>query len=195
MGWLFWHCNRKEMIADLTKRYVCDPASFTFGEKYPKDGKKIPAEANYEDFQFQANCLKSCYRGGHRSGVLWIVWENILVHKESGEVFAENRYIGCYLLHYHTHQRGYKDMDEESHPYYYSCPLSYLEMVPVACEEWRAQVRDHHGYRGKLSIGQTLILRNTTITSVIIESIRPLKARDQYGVLYHISRKHIAKVE
>ena len=34
------------------------------------------------------------------------------------------------------------------HPYFYSCPLSYLEMVPIehfgGNEEWRVGVRSYH---------------------------------------------------
>jgi hypothetical protein len=42
---------------------------------------------------------------------------------------------------------GYKDMDESVGPYYYDCPLKYLDMVgePVGnAAEWRAKVRERH---------------------------------------------------
>lgn len=57
------------------------------------------------------------------------------------------RWIGCDLLEYSKRDEGwgYKDMDESMHPYYYSCPLSYLDMVPVVgSEEWRQGVREYH---------------------------------------------------
>lgn len=73
--------------------------------------------------------LLQCLRGN----VLWTVHETTL-----GE-----RWIGCYLL---GAERGfgwgYKGMDESMHPYYYTCPLSYLEMAPPTCKEWREGVRD-----------------------------------------------------
>jgi len=37
---------------------------------------------------------------------------------------------------------GYKDLSESCHPYYYDCPLDFLEMVPEGCAEWRAEVRN-----------------------------------------------------
>jgi len=39
---------------------------------------------------------------------------------------------------------GYKTMDEAMHPFYYSCPLKFLKMVPEACPEWRVKVRKWH---------------------------------------------------
>lgn len=81
-------------------------------------------------------CLRSCYRGNVHSGVLWGVWESV----------DGRRWITCDLLQYDPVDKlwGYKDMDESMHPYRYSCPLSYLEMVPVACHEWRMGVYAYH---------------------------------------------------
>jgi hypothetical protein len=42
---------------------------------------------------------------------------------------------------------GYKAMDESVHPYYYDCPLKFLDMVSEphgSAAEWRAKVREHH---------------------------------------------------
>jgi hypothetical protein len=42
---------------------------------------------------------------------------------------------------------GYKPMDESVGPYYYDCPLKFLDMVsePVGnAAEWRAKVREQH---------------------------------------------------
>lgn len=33
------------------------------------------------------------------------------------------------------------------HPYYYSCPLSYLDLAPEQSAEWRAGVRAYHARR------------------------------------------------
>jgi hypothetical protein len=30
------------------------------------------------------------------------------------------------------------------HPYYYSCPLSYLDLAPEQSADWRAGVRAYH---------------------------------------------------
>ena len=72
----------------------------------------------------KSSCLAHCFRGGRFSGVLWSVWERTF-----------------------TKGWGYKDMEESMHPYFYSCPLGYLEMVPIeqfgGNEEWRVGVRSY----------------------------------------------------
>lgn len=32
---------------------------------------------------------------------------------------------------------GYKDLDESMHPYYYDCPVEWLDKAPVASQPWR----------------------------------------------------------
>jgi hypothetical protein len=36
---------------------------------------------------------------------------------------------------------GYKDMTEAMGPYYYGCPLEFLDMAPVANASWREKLR------------------------------------------------------
>lgn len=70
------------------------------------------------------------------------------------------RWIGCYLLGKSGGSWGYKPMEESMHPYYYSCPLAFLDMVPEltirdgascaaegTCQAWRANVRKYHAER------------------------------------------------
>jgi len=52
--------------------------------------------------------------------------------------------IACHLLQGSGSNWGYKPMDESMHPYYYSCPLAYLEMAPMRSAEWREGVRTWH---------------------------------------------------
>ena len=33
------------------------------------------------------------------------------------------------------------------HPYYYTCPLSYLDLAPEQSADWRAGVRAYHARR------------------------------------------------
>ncbi len=70
--------------------------------------------------------IRHCLKGN----VLWTV--RAIIDKATRRI---ERYIGCDLL---QRQRGfgwgYKDPCESMHPYYYTCPLAYLDMVPVACE-------------------------------------------------------------
>lgn len=53
------------------------------------------------------------------------------------------RFIALYLLQRSRYGWGYKPMDEACHPYYYACPLKYLEMAPETCKEWRDGVRNY----------------------------------------------------
>ena len=92
-------------------------------------------------------CLAHCFRGGRFSGVLWATWERtFLKHGESAE--PAQRWITCDLIRCHAGEWGYKDMDESMPPYYYSCPLKYLALVPIdqygGHAEWREMVRQHH---------------------------------------------------
>lgn len=56
-------------------------------------------------------------------------------------------YIGCHLLECSGGDWGYKSLDESMHPYYYSCPLRYLDMAPVQSSEWRERVHRFHAGR------------------------------------------------
>ena len=88
----------------------------------------------------KSTCVAHCYRGNACSGVLWTVWERIGPDREP------ERWIGCDLLQYRKNDGwGYKDMDESMGPYYYSCPLGYLDKVPVVTNPgWRDCVRQYH---------------------------------------------------
>lgn len=80
-----------------------------------------------------SECLAHCCRGN----VLWAVWEQ-------QHPLWTSRFISCDLMEYRGGW-GYKPMEEAMHPYYYTCPISYLRMVPfVASAEWRELVREHH---------------------------------------------------
>lgn len=95
--------------------------------------------------------LTSCIRGN----VLWTVIEiTLLVDSENHKKGHKHRYIGCFLLQGSGGEWGYKDMCESIHPYYYSCPLSYLKMVPVANAKWREQVIKHHHKRQEARKGR-----------------------------------------
>lgn len=133
------------------------------------------------------NCLAHCMRGN----VLWTVWR---VVKADGETF---KYIGCDLLRSDPgFGWGYKDLCESVHPYHYSCPLKYLDMVPVASEKWREGVRAHHAkhqgvtdYLRGLKIGDVVNLKAGCWPPVLIlASKRPLRGT-HFGQSYKIARK------
>src|ERR1700686_2897560 len=68
------------------------------------------------------------------------LWKVVEVKQASGE---SEGYIALDLLGTGGRNEGwgYKDMCEIEGPYYYSCPLGYLGMVPEANAEWREGVR------------------------------------------------------
>jgi hypothetical protein len=130
MGWLFTRgSTRKTLIAERTSNWTTEGA---------------------ERMTVTSTCLAHCYRGGAFSGVLWAVWERTFTRDEQ-PVKPVERWITCDLLRYQDQCWGYKDMDESVHPYYYSCPLKYLEMVPIeqygGNAEWREGVRACHARR------------------------------------------------
>ena len=79
--------------------------------------------------------LRHCTRGN----ILWTV-----EHITNSTTGADEKLIACYLMQkQHNFGWGYKDMTEEMHPYYYSCPLAYLDETPELCPEWRVRVRKY----------------------------------------------------
>jgi len=113
-----------------------------------------------------------------KGNVLWTVRE--VIHKQAtGNRIPDtaHRYIGCDLM---ACQRGfgwgYKDMDESVHPYYYTCPLSFLDMAPKTCPDWRALVREYHARMSReIRIGDIWSLQpGYTVRQVEIVSIKPL---------------------
>lgn len=140
---------------------------------------------NYEDNSQRRECLAHAVRGK----ILWTVWE--ITSKPSGRT---QRYIGCDILGTDGEgNHGYKDECESVGPIYYSCPLKFLKMVPeVACEGWRAKVREYHSRTGqKIVVGQTLKLVNASISSVTVTSVRPLRGT-YLGTTYRIPRRFLA---
>ncbi len=146
---------------------------------------------DWENDKVRSTCLAKTIRGN----VFWSVRAH--TNKETGETF---RFIACDLLGSDpTYGWGYKDMEESMHPYYYSCPLKYLEMVPeqdgVTCPEWREQVREYHRCRSiRLHVGDRVRLRaGSQPPELTITSLKPLRGIYNY-VTYRLSRRLIAEV-
>ncbi len=89
--------------------------------------------------------LASCYRGNAYRGVWWSVWEVRTYQGTTHIPFFDDRYILCCALSCYGGEWGYKDMTEDMGPYHYSCPVGYLDMVPLdrfdGDPEWRVEVR------------------------------------------------------
>ncbi|EOG4616411.1 hypothetical protein ACLD9I_006088 [Pseudomonas aeruginosa] len=120
MGWLFSSRTRSELIRDLTQ----------------------PEDHTHAHVRVIAHTL--------RGNVLWSVTEVTAktegVHSDlaPGESI---RYIRCDLLQRRDGEWGYKAMDESMAPYYYSCPLRYLDMAKELSPAWREKVPAHHARR------------------------------------------------
>ena len=120
MGWLFSSRTRSELIQDLIR---------------PEDTARASVRV-----------LVHTLRGN----VLWSVSEVTAktegIHSDlaPGESM---RYIRCDLLQRSGGEWGYKAMDESMAPYYYSCPLRYLDMAKELSPGWREKVRAHHARR------------------------------------------------
>lgn len=142
----------------------------------------------------QAVCLTHAVRGN----VLWTVWE----HRYSDGRPAE-RFIGCDLLQcQRDYGWGYKDMEESMGLYYFTCPLSFLDLAPVADQAWRDSVRAYHAKQQtrralicSLKVGDRVTLHPNTakIPEVVIERLKPLAGRYQFA-LYRIKPSLIAAV-
>jgi hypothetical protein len=100
-------------------------------------------------------------------------------------------FIACYLLKGPVRPSddpyacGYKDMDESMHPYYYNCPVKYLDMTPEKCPEWREKVRAEAARKGtKLKVGWVATL-HSSVKAIRITNLRPLRGQsvDEKGAI------------
>jgi hypothetical protein len=133
MGWYFTNgATKADIIAEVTKEKPRQPA-FMWSNA---EQKSLPC-----GYDFSSKTLHRCVRGS----VLWTVEETVR-YKEQVE---RDTFIGCYLLEAREGKAGYKPMDESMGPYYYSCPLSYLDMVPEANKEWREKVRTYYAEKAE----------------------------------------------
>jgi len=117
MGWTYPHgATRRQIIEELT------PEERSYGESVGGGFFRT---------------LRHCCRGN----VLYALHESV---KGDGSSW---KWIGVYLLQRDNRDGswGYKDMDESMHPYYYNCPVSYLdaadEPTTQDAKTWRAEVR------------------------------------------------------
>jgi hypothetical protein len=79
-----------------------------------------------------------------RKGPSAMAWEGgTWVHWSVATLRDGNEIICCYLIEPSAQGWGYKGMDECMGPYYYSCPLEFLERTdgsPYKNEKWRLEV-------------------------------------------------------
>ncbi|MCP5348799.1 MAG: hypothetical protein H7A04_18255 [Pseudomonadales bacterium] len=119
MGWYYSRQTRAQLIQELIQ---------------PQEGER----AYYDVI---AHAL--------RGNVLWSVVR--ITAKQAGifglDIGETTSFIRCDLLQGSGGEWGHKPLEESMHPYYYSCPVRYLDMAPEQCREWREGVRDYHARR------------------------------------------------
>ena len=115
---------------------------FEYGASRADVIRRLTAPQKNEETGWERKPLKFSTAGN----VLWVVWE---ITCPNGD---KVRHIGCDLLRPSKDGWGYKPMDEDMEPCYYSCPLSYLDMVPGGRPEWRAKVRAYWEQRKARSV-------------------------------------------
>jgi hypothetical protein len=145
--------------------------------------------------------IEECTRGGEYSkciakscsgNELWTVWEDKL----------GKRFIVLFLLRKDRDGPwGYKDMDETMHPYFYNCPQKFLDMVPVACPEWREEVRIYkqkvrtrRAMLKRLEVGSVVKCKNSKPDTFVVTSLKPLLGRAVNGMCYKIPKRRIHEI-
>lgn len=76
---------------------------------------------------------------------------------------------------------GHKGMTAAMHPFYYDCPLRFLDMTPPECEDWRNGVREYwrqdaarRARLATLRVGDSVALTGARIPAVRVVSLTPL---------------------
>lgn len=168
MGWMFTRdLTRKELIADRIREQNAVEMDGTVVGKF--------------------TTLAHTARGN-------ALWKVVSITDVDGN--EKDRFIALDLL---KKQRGYgwgyKDMSEPEHPYYYTCPLKYLDMVPPekypgsVKPEWRKEVRAYHAHMNrKLEVGETYALPNRKPSEITLTSIRPLRG-EHGGLIYKVQKR------
>jgi hypothetical protein len=119
------------------------------------------------------------------------------------ETFGEKpmKFIAVYLLQ-NSGGWGYKDMDEGMLPYYFDCPVSFLDEADPPMNEnarnWREKVREYAAKRStkKPKVGEKWSLVHCKFESAKIVSLKPLTGRAPNGGVYKIPRRMLGtKIE
>jgi hypothetical protein len=102
--------------------------------------QKLIAPKVYEaqDGPRREETLAHCLTRESGTDVLWAV------QRFSRSSQPPKTILVCFLLEGSPNGWGYKELTESEHPYYYTCPLKYLELAPETCAEWREHVRGRH---------------------------------------------------
>lgn len=132
-------------------------------------------------------CLKHSVNGNE----LWSVWE-----KKDG-----TRAIILFLLASKDGRWGYKEIAEVSGPYYYKCPLKFLDMAAIANTSWREKVLELHARKAKAkSLTKKLKIGMVAALDIPDNEFRVTKLNPLMGVslkenkLYRLVKSRIISV-
>lgn len=117
MGWLYYAPSKDELIEDLLS-----------------------------DCQSTSIKRRALAHEVTREGEYWVLWSvaEITAIDDSNPYLAKGKtlkLICCDLLGCHGNSWGVKRLDETASPYYYSCPVYFLDLADEFMPEWREQVR------------------------------------------------------
>lgn len=145
--------------------------------------------------------LAKCVRGN----VLYTV--NEVLTYENG-IEKSDRYIGIFLLGVSDGHWGYKPMDESMGPYNYDCPISYLDMAPIApsgyAADWRTKVRIHHANKAKrrgAKVGDTIVFKTgvkfhgSVLTREKVSMVSGTKIYINFGYNVRVMPKCVDSIE
>ena len=134
-----------------------------------------------------------CVRKAVHGNELWTIWHN---------TETNCKYIVLFLLARRDSNWGYKDMTESMGPFYYQCPLSFLDEVPVANEEWREKVQAFHAQKKdnrkllrEIRAGKIVKMRGTKPSEFRVVLTKPLiGVALENGQRYKLVKSRITEV-
>ena len=142
---------------------------------YDAPDKQIVIDECINPSGWTSGKIRKCTKHSVVGNELWSIWES-----NTGD-----KTIVLFLLSKHMGNWGYKDMGEAMHPYYYKCPLYFLEEVPVANQEWRNKVLEYHSSLKsqrdiikRVSVGKIVTLRDSKPSKFRVVSLDPLIGED-----------------
>lgn len=122
MGWLFYAATQQDLIQD---RLRSDPSNPHIHRQIL--ASKLITEQDTQVLWYVVKCT------AQTAQVDWL------------ELGQSQSVICCDLIECHDGCWGYKSLDEACHPFYYSCPLTFLDLAPVVqSQDWRNRVLAYH---------------------------------------------------
>lgn len=149
---------------------------------------------NWSSNTYYGRCIAK-YRHGRE---LWTVWER--TEHKSGEVV--DRYISLFVLQYQNDTWGAKEYREEVHPYFYTCPVRFLELAPeVRNQAWRDLVVKHHKEMGRrrelvkqVKKGDVVRCIHVNPDRYLVLALSPMIGRAANGGVYRVPKTRVVEI-